>query len=72
MIDACDPALVRMPVVQIGVVRVGVRELRVSVRMDMRLAAVPGGIVRMLVMGVMHVFVAVRQLVVPVRMLVMF
>ena len=61
-----------MPVVQIGVVRVGVCELRVAVRMDMRLAAVPGGIVRMLVMGVMHVFVAVRQLVVPVRMLVMF
>lgn len=61
-----------MPVVQIGVVRVGVRKPRVPVRMDMRLATIPVGPVRMLVMRVMHVLVAVRQGFVHMRVLVMF
>ena len=63
------PALVRMPVVQIRVVRVGVRQWRVPVGMHMRLPAVPTGIVRMLVVRVMRMLVAVRQFFVHVRVL---
>ena len=60
-----------MPVVQIRVVRVGVRQRRVPVRMHMRLAAVPTWIVRMLVVRVMRMLVTVRQFFVRVRVFVM-
>ena len=64
------PALVGMPVVQIRVVRVGMRQRRVPVRMNMRFAAVPAGIVRMPVVRVMRMLVAMRQFFVHMRMLV--
>ena len=59
-----------MIVMRVGIVRMRVRGGRVAVRMDVRLAAVPGKVVRVPVMLVMRVAVRViqRRMRVPVRM----
>ena len=46
---------VRVPVVHVRVVRVLVRQRPVHMAMHMRLAAIPTGLVQMLVVFVMHV-----------------
>lgn len=53
--------LVRVPVVQVGVVRMRMHQARVPVRMYVRLAAVPFSIVRVPVMGIVQVLVFVLQ-----------
>ena len=58
--------------VQIGKVRMGVCEPRVPVRMDMWLATIPGGLMGVLVMRVMHVLVFVLDRFVRMLVLVVF
>jgi hypothetical protein len=59
---------VPVPVVDVRIVRVPVRQRRVPVRMHVRLAAIPGEVVRVLV--VLVVTVRMRMLEKLVRMLV--
>ena len=53
--------IVAMAVVDVGIMRMAVRESRMRVFVRMRLNAVPGRIVRMLVMFIMHVMVRVLR-----------
>ena len=50
-----------MPVVNVRVMGMAMHERLVDVVMDMRLTAIPGGIVRMLVVDIVRVAVAMRQ-----------
>ena len=58
--------------VEVGIVGVEVAQPRVPVPMDMRLAAVRWGVVRVLVVRIMYVLVGVLQLFVHMRVVVMF
>ena len=60
-----------MPVVEVGIVRVGVGQARMPVRMRVRFTAIPRGVVRMLVVRVMHMLVSVLQLLVHMCVLMM-
>lgn len=62
----------RVPVVQVGVVRMRMDQARVAVRMHVRFAPVPGEIVLMPVMRVVHMLVRVLHFLVRVRMFMMF
>ncbi len=59
----------RVPMVQVGVVRMRMNQSRVAVRVRVRFAAVPIEVVRMLMMRVVHVLVLVPHFL--VRMLVL-
>ena len=61
-----------MPVMQVRVVGMGVRQPRMPVRMHVRLAAIPWSVVRMLMVCIMHMLVGMLQLLVHMRVLVMF
>lgn len=61
-----------MPVVKVGIVGVEVAQPLVPVPMDMRLAAIPWGVVRMRVVRIVYVLVGVLQLLMHMRVLVMF
>ena len=50
-----------MPVVNVRVMGMAMRKRLVDVVMDMRLTAIPGGIVRVLVVDIVRVAVAMRQ-----------
>ena len=50
-----------MPVMNVRVMGMAMHERVVNVVMDMRLTAIPGGIVRMLVVDIVRVAVAMRQ-----------
>lgn len=56
----------------IGVVRVAVRQRFVCVRMRVRLAPIPVEIVHMLVMGIVHMAMGMRDRFMSVHMLVAF
>ena len=62
----------RVPMMDVGVVRMGVRQHGMMVRMDMRLGPVPIEGMLMLVMLVMAMAVAVCERMVRVAMLVSF
>jgi ABC-type Co2+ transport system permease subunit len=61
---------VAVSVVHVGIVPMTVPERRVIMRMRVRLSAVPGHVMLMLVMRVMHMRVGVRQGFMAVFMLV--
>ena len=68
--DGTTALAVIVPVVQVGIMRMAVRQPAVSVRMRVRLLPVPREAVAVLVMLVVHVRVRVLQRLVHVRVLV--